>query len=437
MYGLERYGVSLMENSKLKDRLKQQKNDRILQFIKEHIRYFAAGALFVIMVVVLAMCTKPGDGEGILTDDTSAAVEEYQVDAHEDVNALIRQYYAAYAAGDVATVTSIASPVSENEQSYIGMFSEYVDEYQNIKCYTKSGLDEKSYLVSVSMEIKFAGVDTLAPGLDFFYVRTNEDGSLYIDNLYCQYNLANQENALDTSVQNLIQEFENQADVIALQSEVQARFDAAVSGDANLSAMISTTIPNAITGWVTQLAQNTQQPQEPATEQVPEQPVTEQPQEEVPQEPATEQPPAETPAQQETVYAVDTVNVRAAADTASEKIGSIDKGAAITRTAVEGEWSKVNYGGYDGYIKSEYLSTEVPDSTIEEEPADTGAALSEGTEVRLEDTINIRSRMSEDSDRVGTAYAGETVTVVMSYAEGWTKVNWNGKTGYIKSSLLQ
>lgn len=437
MYGLERYGVSLMENSKLKDRLKQQKNDRILQFIKEHIRYFAAGALFVIMVVVLAMCTKPGDGEGILTDDTSAAVEEYQVDAHEDVNALIRQYYAAYAAGDVATVTSIASPVSENEQSYIGMFSEYVDEYQNIKCYTKSGLDEKSYLVSVSMEIKFAGVDTLAPGLDFFYVRTNEDGSLYIDNLYCQYNLANQENALDTSVQNLIQEFENQADVIALQSEVQARFDAAVSGDANLSAMISTTIPNAITGWVTQLAQNTQQPQEPATEQVPEQPVTEQPQEEVPQEPATEQPPAETPAQQETVYAVDTVNVRAAADTASEKIGSIDKGAAITRTAVEGEWSKVNYGGYDGYIKSEYLSTEVPDSTTEEEPADTGVALSEGTEVRLEDTINIRSRMSEDSDRVGTAYAGETVTVVMSYAEGWTKVNWNGKTGYIKSSLLQ
>ena len=120
MYGLERYGVSLMENSKLKDRLKQQKNDRILQFIKEHIRYFAAGALFVIMVVVLAMCTKPGDGEGILTDDTSAAVEEYQVDAHEDVNALIRQYYAAYAAGDVATVTSIASPVQKTSRAISG-----------------------------------------------------------------------------------------------------------------------------------------------------------------------------------------------------------------------------------------------------------------------------------------------------------------------------
>ena len=85
--------------------------------------------------------------------------------------------------------------------------------------------------------------------------------------LYCQYNLANQENALDTSVQNLIGEFEGQEDVIALQSEVQTRFDEAVAADANLSAMITTTIPDAINGWVTQLAQAQPQPQEPAPEQ--------------------------------------------------------------------------------------------------------------------------------------------------------------------------
>ncbi len=135
--------------------------------------------------------------------DVPAAAQEYEVDAHAEVNTLIQQYYTAYAAGDVATLSTLATPVSANEQSYISMFSQYVDEYRNIKCYTKPGLDEKSYLVSVSMEIKFTGVDTLAPGLDFFYVRTNESGALYIDNLYCQYNLANQENALDTSVQNL------------------------------------------------------------------------------------------------------------------------------------------------------------------------------------------------------------------------------------------
>ena len=45
--------------------------------------------------------------------------------------------------------------------------------------------------------------------------------------------------------------------------------------------------------------------------------------------------------------------------------------------------------------------------------------------------------MSETSDRIGTAYSGEKVTVIMSYAEGWTKVKWNGKEGYIKSEYLQ
>ncbi len=52
-----------MENSKLNDRLKKQKNDKILQFIKENLRYFAAGALFVVMVTVLAMCARPQEGK--------------------------------------------------------------------------------------------------------------------------------------------------------------------------------------------------------------------------------------------------------------------------------------------------------------------------------------------------------------------------------------
>ena len=51
--------------------------------------------------------------------------------------------------------------------------------------------------------------------------------------------------------------------------------------------------------------------------------------------------------------------------------------------------------------------------------------------------INIRSGMSENDSKIGTAFSGEKVTVVMSYAEGWTKVTWNGQTGYIKTSLLQ
>ena len=57
--------------------------------------------------------------------------------------------------------------------------------------------------------------------------------------------------------------------------------------------------------------------------------------------------------------------------------------------------------------------------------------------ITIQESINIREGMSTDSAKIGTAYQGEKVTVIMSYAEGWTKVKWNNKTGYIRTDLLQ
>lgn len=162
---------------------------------------------------------------------------------------------------------------------------------------------------------------------------------------------------------------------------------------------------------------------------------------EEPQETETESESEETEEQQiESVYATDKVNVRTAADTSADVLGSLDKGAEIGRTGTDGDWSIVLYGGETGYVKSEYLSTEAPAEETDNEAEETTtstSSLTEGTVITLTDTVNIRESMSETADKVGTAYQGEKVTVQMSYAEGWTKVTWNGKTGYIKSSLLQ
>ncbi len=45
--------------------------------------------------------------------------------------------------------------------------------------------------------------------------------------------------------------------------------------------------------------------------------------------------------------------------------------------------------------------------------------------------------MSETASKVGVAYAGDSVTVQMSYAEGWTKVTWKDKEGYVKTEFLK
>ncbi len=427
---------------------KSERLNNILTFIKQNIRYFAAGALFLVLVLVLVNCGTKKDGTQVnmvnpATETTAEAEtqEAFQVDTYEDVNALINQYFTAYAAGDVDTIAAIATPITDNEKSYIAEYSKYVDSYENIQCYTKHGLDDKSYMVSARIDIKFTGADTPAPGLDFFYVRTQDDGSLIIDNLYSQYNRRIRENAVDTSVQSLIEEYENSDDLIALQQEVQSKYDEALASDADLADILNIKLPAAIVQWkqnilaqaAAESTETTEQPEETETAETTEQP-------EETQQPESEQQEAESTSEQ--VYTTDKVNVRREADTSSEKLGSLEKGTAISRTGTEGEWSVVNYGGVTGYIKTEFLTTEQPqadtttDTSSNQSETATGS-LAEGTVITLTESTNIRSDMSETASKVGTAFSGEKVTVVMSYAEGWTKVTWNGKTGYIKTSLLQ
>ncbi len=438
--------VNNMASSKGTD--KSERLNNILTFIKQNIRYFAAGALFLVLVLVLVNCGTKKDGTQVnmvnpATETTAEAEtqEAFQVDTYEDVNALINQYFTAYAAGDVDTIAAIATPITDNEKSYIAEYSKYVDSYENIQCYTKHGLDDKSYMVSARIDIKFTGADTPAPGLDFFYVRTQDDGSLIIDNLYSQYNRRIRENAVDTSVQSLIEEYENSDDLIALQQEVQSKYDEALASDADLADILNIKLPAAIVQWkqnilaqaATESTETTEQPEETETAETTEQP-------EETQQPESEQQEAESTSEQ--VYTTDKVNVRREADTSSEKLGSLEKGTAISRTGTEGEWSVVNYGGVTGYIKTEFLTTEQPqadtttDTSSNQSETATGS-LAEGTVITLTESTNIRSDMSETASKVGTAFSGEKVTVVMSYAEGWTKVTWNGKTGYIKTSLLQ
>ena len=45
--------------------------------------------------------------------------------------------------------------------------------------------------------------------------------------------------------------------------------------------------------------------------------------------------------------------------------------------------------------------------------------------------------MDSSSSKVAVAYEGEKVTVIMSYAEGWTKVKYGKKEGFIRTDLLQ
>ena len=66
-----------------------------------------------------------------------------------------------------------------------------------------------------------------------------------------------------------------------------------------------------------------------------------------------------------TAYATDVVKIREQPNTDCNVLGKTQPGDKVTVFGEEGDWSRVNCKGIDGYIKSEYLSYSVPSQTQE------------------------------------------------------------------------
>ncbi len=108
------------------------------------------------------------------------AVSPLEKDAYDEINNLIEKYYKAKLKNDIEAFKPLVNDtdyinVKDNERK-----GKYVEDYKNISCYTRKGLVEGSFVVYVYHEMKFTGIKTLAPGMDRFYVKTNNNGKPYI-----------------------------------------------------------------------------------------------------------------------------------------------------------------------------------------------------------------------------------------------------------------
>jgi hypothetical protein len=367
---------------------------------KTNRRFFIAVLLFVLLLVLLKACTGQGASEEKSDSGADSGTEQqtendtstitldsdFEVDAHEEVNNLIAAYYEAFAAADLDTIETLATPISENEKSYIGVFAQYIESYQNIVCYTKGGLTDGSYLVSVYFDLKFYNVETMAPGLDFFYVETADDGSVYINNLYSSYNLNRTENELDPNVYAAILQFEEQEDSAELRTQVENAYTEALASDVDLATMLSTTIPNAMSDWVDSISDSSDgNTEEEGTEQDTE----------------------------------NTTETESGDDTAQDETPADDGGDDTAQDETPAE------GG--------------DDTAQDETPADDGnddTTQKKVVKVKItSDSVNVRESDSTSSEIIGKAKKGETYTE-LDDLNGWFKISFNGTTGYVKSDYV-
>lgn len=410
--------------------------DNIKTFLIRNWKYLTAAVAFILIVIILVSLSNKENKadqqkEAKIIEEQVAEQEEemaenvepansLSTEEHPEINNLIQTYFDSMANNDVETLKTILAEMHPEDEASVKTGSEYTESYNNIVCYTKPGKTENSYVVFASYEAKFVGINTTAPGLLSFYVQTKEDGSLYIQNKL--------EDGLKEYIQNIVVE---DTEVANLFEASQKRYEQALADDTALKEFVAG-LENAETKVseenAEQPVENTEQPEE----------TTEQPDEN------TEQKSDETSDNNEQkqestaayVKAKENVNVRNDASETADAIGKLLGGETAEKTGEKDGWICINYKGQPGYVKADFVeSTSDGTGSVSKETTENTSA--EKTYVYVKETVNIREGMSQDSDKVGTAYTGDKYVKIQDYEDGWTKIEYNGKEAYIKTEFLE
>ncbi|MBM6820147.1 SH3 domain-containing protein, partial [Clostridium saudiense] len=107
-------------------------------------------------------------------------------------------------------------------------------------------------------------------------------------------------------------------------------------------------------------------------------------------------------------------------------IGSLSNGANVEIVETSGSWYKIKYGSGYGYVSKDYV-------TINTRSIAENTVLREGTAVTL--ALKVRDESNYESTVMGTIAMGEKVSVLEDKGE-WSKIKYNGKTGYILNEYV-
>ena len=105
-------------------------------------------------------------------------------------------------------------------------------------------------------------------------------------------------------------------------------------------------------------------------------------------------------------------------------ITTLSKGTTVAVLNNSSSWYKVSVNGKEGYVSGEYLTGTTA----------TNVALGTGT-VKCSSSVNFRSAPNTSSTSYGELKNGTAVTV-LSTSNGWSKVSYAGKAGYISADYL-
>ncbi|CEN76053.1 mannosyl-glycoprotein endo-beta-N-acetylglucosamidase [[Clostridium] sordellii] len=137
------------------------------------------------------------------------------------------------------------------------------------------------------------------------------------------------------------------------------------------------------------------------------------------------------------VVVATSLNVRSGPSTGNSVIGSLKNNEKVEVISESNGWSKIKYNGKEGYVSSTYLkdSNEGGNSKPNETPKP-NPNVEIKTKVVVATSLNVRSGPSTGHGIIGSLKNNEKVEVI-SESNGWSKIKYNGKEGYVSSTYLK
>ena len=240
--------------------------------------------------------------------------------ADSEVQTLIETYLNARIANDMDTLATVVDDVSVLPAS--DSTSAFFESYENITVYTVPGVRDGDLVAYVNSQVNLRDYDEDLPDLQFFYLRTGDDGSYYIATSHTDEEMAYMNQVIQSP------------DVQSLISRVWGTLDQLAESDEDLAALISVL-------YGTDVIETT----EPETEA-----------ESLPE--STETVPSEVggmAAANDTVEATENVNIRRLPSTDAEVVGSFVGGDTAERSQVGESWSYITYGNVSGYVMNDFI----------------------------------------------------------------------------------
>lgn len=343
---------------------------------------------------------------------TETATEEVPLVANEEgaIYTLIATYYNAMATGDEETLRSVCDEISDKDMYRYVELSQYIDYYPTLEIYTKTGPEEGSVIAYVYYKISFVGHEEEVPGYQALYICTNDQGGLYIKRGENSEEV--NEYIKTVSTQDDVVEFNNKItveynelmvdhpEVLQYISELDSQVSIAVGEKLANQVAAETQVAEAGTEEGSTDGQDTQT-------------------ENGEQQESEDQGP-------QYVTTTTTVNVRSSDSEQADKLGKVSGGTKLQVLEQRPNgWTKVDYEGKEGYIKTEFLQL-----------AESAAGTETIGTVTATTNINVRASASETADRLGVLSGGDSAELVGTEGD-WSKIKYNGQIGYVKSEYVQ